>query len=189
MSCGRTFVLRNAILAAASSTLVACAMPQAATSRLDSRGVTVVTLADAIVLARPVRQLAANAGDYAYIGPVRVNRMGRIEHLLWIGLASTVDRSFYDAPLDIAVELALFVDDQPMILQLADWTTDLDSVPYRTEAPLYATLAASASLDQIQRIATASSVEAHFIAGDGASARYRTWDGTWTSWSLFVNAD
>ena len=189
MSCGRAFIRCQAILFAASSTLIACATPQSAASRLDSRGITVVTLADAIVLSRPDRRLAANASDYAYVGPVRVNRMGHYENLLWIGLASTIDRPFQDAPADIAAKLALIVDGQPIVLPLVEWETDLDRVPYRAEAPLYATFAAPTSLDQIQRIATASSVEAHFVSGAGELASYRTWQGAWSSWLLFVSAD
>lgn len=154
-------------------------------SRLDSSGLTVVTLGDPIVLARPAPRLAATARDYAYLGPVEINNMGRRDHYLWLGLATTVDRTPEHAEPPEADAIALLVDGQPMMLPLTRWRTTLDRAPYETALPLYATLAARASLDQIQRVASARSVEVHLLSGSGVAARYRMWQGTWPSWSLF----
>lgn len=181
--------ITRAYLIAAVTALSACSTQLPVVSRLDSSGITVVTLDDALVLARPAPQLAAVVQDYAYIGPVRVNRMGEIDNYLWIGFASTVDREFINASTAQAVTLALVVDGQPMLLALDDWSTSLDHPPYETAAPIYATLAARASLDQIDRIASATSVEALFIAENGVIARYRKWAGTWATWTLFVDTN
>ncbi|MBT8079897.1 MAG: hypothetical protein KJO31_15065 [Gammaproteobacteria bacterium] len=167
--------------------LAGCVSVPEAESRLDSSGLTIVALADAIVLARPVRTLAAAARDYAYVGPVEINRMGRREYLLWIGLASTVDREMLGVQLPDATGLVLIVDGEPMALSLAAWNTRLDHPPYDATAPIYAVVAATTSLDQIARIAAADSVELHLIAEDNVTAHYRPWQGTWASWSAFLN--
>ena len=160
------------------------------TTRLDSGGLTVVTLADAIVFARPVRTLAAGARDYAYIGPVEINRMGNRQYFLWVALASTVDRDLVGLAPEDAVALALVVDENPMVLPLREWDTTLDTPPYDSTTPVYATLAAHTSLDQIHRIATANTVELHFIVDTGANAaRYQQWEGTWSSLSEFAGVE
>ena len=153
-------------------------------SRLDSSGRTVVTLDDAIVLARPIPQLASAVRDYVYIGPVEINNMGKREHYLWIGLASTIDRKFAKIAPDRIDMLVLFVDGQPMTLSLTNWRTELDNPPYETAAPVYATYAARATLDQIRRIADATLVDVHMMSGTGRAGHYRMWQGEWSSWSL-----
>ena len=163
--------------------LSACSTHTPAISRLDSSGLTVVTLRNPIVLARPVRQIAVAARDYAYVGPVELNRMGMRDYYLWVGLATTVDRALADVTPASADALALIVDGEPMTLSLAQWNTSLDEPPYRPPLPLYASLAARASLDQIQRIASARSIEVHLISDTGRTARYQRWTGAWPSWS------
>jgi len=164
--------------------LAGCATEASVTSRLDSSGYTIATMGDAIVLSRPTPQLAAAARDYAYVGPVEINHMGKLEHYLWVGLASTVDRKFDSISPDTAEDLVLLVDGQPMLLPLKKWNTSLDQMPYSTIAPMYATLSAHASLDQIKRIASSTSVEVHIVASDGTVAHYRMWQGDFPSWSL-----
>ena len=166
--------------------LTACTTPLMQTTRLDSSGLTIVTLADAVLLARPVRTLAAGARDYAYVGPVEINRMGHHEYFFWIGLASTVDRERVGLTPDDAIALAVLIDGEPMFLPLTEWDMTLDMPPYETSAPVYATLAAPTSLDQIHRIAAADAVELHIVTVDDATARYQTWQGDWTSWSAFA---
>ncbi|MBT8077697.1 MAG: hypothetical protein KJO31_03930 [Gammaproteobacteria bacterium] len=167
-----------------------CAAHEASVrSRLDSSGFTVETMGDPIVLSLPAPRLAASARDYAYLGPVEINHMGEREHYLWLGLASTVDRQFESVTPDTVDTMVLLVDGQPMILPLDNWVTSLDQLPYDTIAPLYATLAARASFDQIQRIASAESVEVHVITHDGSVERYRMWQGDFPSWSLLGNAE
>ena len=169
--------------------LAACAAEPPVLSRLDSSGLTIVTLDDALVLSRPAHGIAAVVQDYAYVGPVRVNRMGDIDNYLWIGLASTVDRAFANADRAHAIAFVLLIDGQPMLLELEEWGTTLDRSPYATVAPVYATYAARASLDQIDRIAAATTVEALFVTESGMAERYRAWQGNWGTWTLFVNAD
>ena len=158
-------------------------------SRLDSSGFTVETMGNAIVLSRPTPQLAASARDYVYLGPVEINHMGERDHYLWVGLASTVDRTFESIKPETATRMVLLVDGQPMMLPLDNWITSLDQLPYDTIAPLYAKMSARASLNQIQRIASAQTVEVHIVATDGTVAHYRMWQGDFPSWSLLGNAE
>ncbi len=165
----------------------ACTAQEPLATRLDTSGLTVVTVDEAIVLARPVRQLTVAARDYAYIGPVEINRMGNRDHYLWVGLASTVDRKLADAtPLE-ADSLALVVDGQPMILPLRELNMTLDNLPYRSTVPLYATLFAHASLDQIERIAAAYSVDLYIVTSTGGTDHYQRWRGDWHAWSALAD--
>ena len=169
--------------------LVACSTEAPKISRLDSSGLTIVTLNDAVMLARPVRALAANARDYAYIGPVEINRMGQREYYFWVGLASTIDRDRIGLAPAEAVALVIIIDGEPTTLPLSDWQTALDLPPYDSSAPVYRTLAAPTSLDQIHRIGIAHSVEFHIISALKTAARYRLWHGDIATWSGFPDAE
>lgn len=169
--------------------LAGCATPPTSISRLDSSGLTVVTLTDAVVFARPVRTLAAGARDYAYIGPIEINRMGDRQYYFWIGLASTVDRDLVGLVPADADALVLIVDESPMVLPLVEWDTTLDNPPYVSPAPIYATLAARTSLDQIHRIANANKVELYVAVKAGSTARYQRWQGTWTTFTKLAQND
>ena len=181
--------LRAAVTPMVLALLAACASEPPVVSRLDSSGLTIVTLDDALVLSRPAHGIAAVVQDYAYVGPVRVNRMGEIDNYLWIGLASTVDREFANEDQAHAIAFVLLIDGQPMLLELEHWEATLDASPYATVAPVYATYGARASLDQIDRIAAATTVEAMFVTERGIAERYRAWQGKWDAWTVFVNAD
>lgn len=181
---------RQQLVAAACVVLFAgCAMQPSGLSRLDSSGVTVVTLSDVIVFARPVRAIAAAARDYAYVGPIQVNRMGDRQNYLWIALASTVDRELVGLDPTHAVALVLMVDEVPMEFPLVEWDTTLDAPPYIATVPIYATLAAHTSLDQIHHIASANSIELHLVVGAGNTARYQHWQGAWTAFARFASDD
>lgn len=180
--------LRNTCRVAVCTVLMAgCVTTSSNVSRLDSSGLTVATLSDALVFARPVRTIASGARDYAYIGPVEINRMGDRQYYLWISLASTVDRELAGLVPMGAVEIVLVVDESPMVLPLGEWDTTLDMPPYDSTAPVYATLAAHTSLDQIRHIANANVVELYFVTKTENTARYQHWQGAWTALSLFVS--
>ncbi len=165
--------------------LIGCSTAPPPGSRLDSSGLTVVTHDDPIMVARLARKLAAGARDYAYIGPVEINRMGQRDYYFWVGLASTVDRVAVGLAPTNATALALVVDEEPMIMPLSEWDTRLDVPPYQSTVPIYEMLMAQTSLDQIHRIAKATSIEIHIIADAESAVQYRTWQGTWSTWSAF----
>ena len=167
--------------------VIACSAEPVTTSRLDSSGLTVVTHDDVVLVARLASKLAAGAHDFAYIGPVEINRMGHRDYYFWIGLASTVDRDLIGVAAEKNVALALIVDDEPMILPLVEWDTRLDVPPYASSLPIHETLVAPTSLDQIHRIAEAASIEIHLIADAENAVRYQAWHGTWSTWTEFPN--
>jgi len=61
--------------------------------RLDEvTGTTLLTEREPLIFARGQPQYSRSARDYVYLGPVEINRQGRREYYLWVGLASTIDR-------------------------------------------------------------------------------------------------
>ena len=156
-------------------------------TRLDTSGLTVVTLDDVVVLSRATPHLTKSARDYAYLGPVEINRMGKLQHYLWLGMATTVDRSLARQPDTQATTLALILDGTPMSLPLNNWDTELlDEPPYKTGVPVYASLGAPVSLDQVSRIASATSIEIYVIDEDGTSAGFQQWgEVEWPQWTAF----
>ncbi|MGI9260597.1 MAG: hypothetical protein ACR2QR_01105 [Woeseiaceae bacterium] len=167
------------------ATLSSCARAPVEPSRLDSSGVTVVTLEHSLVLAHSLPTIAAGVRDYAYIGPVEINNMGNREYYLWVSLASTIDREFLGlSPTDTS-EIVFLVDDEPMQFSVVQWRTELDAPPYISSTPVYATLEAKTTLDQIHRIAAAETVELHLIADNASGSRYQFWNGDWAEWQEF----
>lgn len=162
-----------------------CAAPLPSPARLDSSGLTVVTEPDAAMFANPIRTVATGARDYAYLGPVEINRMGNRRYYFWVGLASTIDQDYVQRELPDADTLVLIVNGEPMLLPLSEWTTDLDVPPYESSAPVYAVFSADTSISQIQRIANAEFVELYLVAGDALDARYLPWDRQWLAWRGF----
>lgn len=168
--------------------LSACGSTEELQSRLDeSSGLTVVTVEEPVVFARPTR-LAMAARDYAYLGPVEVNRRGERQHFLWIGLASTIDRAKNAKAAAQASQLIIVVDGVPTAMPVIEWDQDLETPPYSGNTPMETTLAVRASLDQIRRIAAADSVEMHIITDSGTQHAYRVWNGEWPAWATFAAA-
>ena len=165
--------------------LTSCATEPPSPSRLDSSGVTVVTEPEAVVFANPVRTLATGARDYAYLGPVEINRMGDRRYYFWVGLASTIDQDYVQRDPPQADHLVLIVNGEPMLLLLSEWQADLDIPPYESSAPVYATFSADTSLDQIRRIAGAEFVELYLVTDEQLDARYLPWDRQWMAWLRF----
>lgn len=165
--------------------LASCATDLPSSSRLDSSGLTVVTEATAVMFANPSRTLATGARDYAYLGPVEINRMGQRQYFFWVGLASTIDQAYVQREMPDADTLVLIVNGEPMLLPLSEWQTDLDVPPYESSAPIYAVFSADTSISQIHRIAAADFIELYLVAGDDLDARYLPWDRLWTAWREF----
>ena len=171
------------------STLCGCASTVAPVeSRLDmNTGVTVQTLDQAIVLARPIPRLATSARDYAYLGPVEINRMGTREYYLWIGIGSTLDRSFAGEPRPTATTLHLMLDGEPMPLPLSAWHEEIDAPPYAVGTPGHEHLRTRVSLDQLRRIGRAGSIDVRIGGAGATTGRYRIWHGGWDEFANFTN--
>jgi len=151
----------------------------------EETGLTWASMDEAIVLARSTPQYTVAARDYIYIGPVETNRLGELEHHLWLGIASTVDRELRGESAPESDTLVLLVDGTPVALPLTTWEAAFESAPYETPVPVAGVQAARVSLDQIQRIARADSVEVQVLSASGSTVRYELWHGNWPSWSNF----
>jgi hypothetical protein len=114
------------------------------------------------------------------------DRAGKRNHYLWVGLSTTVDRRWPWAVPPDAQTLLLVLDGTPLALPLERWEEGQGDDLYRPAAPTYAVRRASVSLDELARIASAASVEAQVVAGDGAALEYELWSGRWSDWSAFA---
>ena len=166
--------------------LAGCTRTEPLRSELDERGRTWVSLDSTITLARAAPRFSRAARDYVYLAPVETNNAGVRRHYLWLGLGTTVDRGWPWAAPTEAVTLLLTLDGTPVALPLSAWDQDTGSALYRTAAPVYQVQRASVSLDELERMATATEIDIQLIASDGSVARYDLWDGAWSDWTTFV---
>ena len=161
--------------------MAGCASAPAVKSRFDEQtGLTLVWLDEPVVLAHTVPRVATTARDYAYLGPLQLNRMGEIESYVWVGVASTLDRAAINEPPPALTSLVLLLDGVPMRLQLEPWTEGV-APPYVIPAPLLFSQRARVAGDQLQRIAGARSVVARFTTADGTDRRYELWRGSYST--------
>ena len=146
--------------------------------RLDmSTGVTVTYATAPIVLYHDNSAYAAHARDYVYIGPVEINRMGDYSYFLWLGIWSTISDEQRSYQRDGFESVTLYVDGEPLQLELAGWTLESIGV----SEPVYVKPVASAAdayyrvtIDQIRLIANAREIELH--AGTAPIKVYLMWD-------------
>ncbi len=178
---------RNAIVVAAVATLMAgCSADAPLKSALDEKGRTWVSTDALVTLARATPALSNAARDYLYLAPVEINTNGVRRHYLWVGLGSTVDRKWRSSTPAIATSVVLTPDGLNVALPLAAWDAALPLSMYSTPAPVYQVQRAPISLDQLERLARAASVEVLVVAADGSTATYELWEGAWANWEPFV---
>jgi hypothetical protein len=180
-------VLRTALVALLTSAVgcaSGCAAEAPLTSTLDPKGRTEVRATSVITLARPAPRFSEAARDYLYLAPVEVNEMGLRRHYLWLGLATTIDHRWLWAERSEPVTLVLVLDGLPVAVPLSAW----DDAPPRftTPAPTYDVRRARVTLDQLEHLATAESIEVDVLTADGARASFALWRGSWGDWLPFV---
>jgi hypothetical protein len=179
-------VAARAVAFCAALWLAGCASEHALSSRLDENGRTWLSVDAPVALARPAPRFSRAARDYLYVAPLETSSGGVRRQYLWVGLGTTVDRRWpWAAPPD-AVTLLLTLDGTPLALPLEDWDSLQGAALYRPPAPVYDVRRASVTVDEVARIASAKSVEALVVAGDGSVAAYDLWGGRWSEWSTFV---
>ena len=176
----------NAVLGAALLALAGCTSRAPLRSQLDEVGRTWLSAETPVALSRPAPRFSRAARDYVYLAPVEANNGGTRSHYLWVGFGTTVDRRWPWAVPPEAQTLLLVLDGTPLTLPLEDWDAQIGAGLYRPPAPTYAVRRASVSLDELARIAAATSVEAQVVARDGAADAYQLWSGRWSDWSAFV---
>lgn len=155
-------------------------------------GVTATRATVPLVLYREQSGLAAHARDFVYLGPIEVNRMGDYRYYLWLGIWSTVQDRDVSAQRDGFESIVLFVDGEPLALELAGWTPAAAGL----SEPVYPKPVASAAdayyavtLDQVRLIARATDIRLQGIGFGNAS--YEPWDqqaSAMRSLAAFVDA-
>jgi hypothetical protein len=141
-------------------------------------GVTVLRSMAPVVLYADNSAYAAHARDYVYLGPVEVNRMGTHSYYLWLGIWSTIRQTErLSTQRDGFESVTLFVDGQPLPLELEGWTLDAIGV----SEPVYVKPVASAAdayyrvtVDQIRLIAESSDIQLR--VGTARPRSYSLWD-------------
>jgi hypothetical protein len=164
----------------AATALAACAAVSSAVGeRLDPvTGVTVTFTETPLVLYRDEPARAAYARTFVNIAPLLVNRSADRRYYLWIGIWNTVVADDAVTQRDGFESIAVFIDGEPLFLELAGWTPDVLGV----SEPVYVKPVASAvdayyeiTPDQVRRIAAASDVR---LRTGGTNLRsYEPWDG------------
>ena len=179
--------IRNAVAVAAFAALMAgCAADAPLKSTLDEKGRTWVSTDALVTLARAAPALSNAARDYLYLAPIEINTTGVLRHYLWVGFGSTVDRKWRSSAPTTAASVLLAADGLNVALPLAAWDAQLPLSLHSTPAPVYQVQRAPISLDQLERLVRAASVEVLVVAEDGSTASYELWKGTWTDWEPFV---
>ena len=149
------------------------------TQTLDTAtGVTVLRATAPLILYSDNSAYAAYARDFVYLGPVEVNTMGLRSHFLWLGIWSTIrDDERLSTNRDGFESVVLFVDGEPLPLEIAGWTLDAIGV----SEPLYVKPVASAAeayyhvtLDQVRLLATAQRIDLR--VGTAWPRTYELWD-------------
>lgn len=120
---------------------------------------------------------AAFARDFVSLGPIQVNTMGRLRYFLWVGAWSTGQEPDDARRRDGLESPILFVDGEPLQLDLAGWTPEAIGA----SQGIYVKPVASAvdayyevSVDLIRLLVHARDV--HLRTGGASSDTYESWD-------------
>jgi hypothetical protein len=175
--------VRTVLLLTIALALPGCAREAPLESLLDAKGRTEVRATNVVTLARPAPRFSEAARDYLYLAPVEVNEMGTRRHYLWLGLATTVDHRWLWAERREPATLVLVFDGLPVAVPLSPWAA---APAFATPAPTYDVRRAAVTLDQLEHLATAHSVEVELLTADGERMDFAPWRGSWVDWLPFV---
>ena len=147
-------------------------------SYLDAEtGVTVRRAGTPIVLYKDRTSRAAFARDFIHMGPVQVNRMGDYRYYLWFGIWSTIPEVDPAEQRDGFESVTLFVNGEPLQLQLAGWTGtsigasgDVYVKPVASAADAYFEV----TLDQVRLIAGANDLR--ILTSGPDPTNFELWD-------------
>lgn len=138
--------------------------------------VTITSSTAPLIFYRDDSARAAYARDFVYVGPIRVNTMGRYRYFLWLGVWSAIP----DAPPSVHRDgfdtVTLFADGEPLQLELAGW----NPVSIGASESVYVKPVASAAdayyevtIDQVRLLAAARDLRLLSTGRGGAS--YELW--------------
>ena len=140
-------------------------------------GVTVTFSNTPLIMFRDDSGRAAFARNYVHMGPIQVNRSGSYQYYLWLGAWNTMQSVGPAEHQDSLESIVLFVDGEPMSLDLVGWTP----AAIGTSEPVYLKPVASSvdayyrvTADQIRLIAESTDLT---LRTSGANAReFSPWD-------------
>lgn len=99
--------------------------PVSVTNTLDPRtSVTITYVQSPMMFYRDVSGRAAHARDFVYLAPIEVNRSGSYRYYLWLGIWNTMKDAQDDLSRDGFESIVVFVDGEPLSLEIAGWTED-----------------------------------------------------------------
>lgn len=140
-------------------------------------GVTVTFSNTPLIMYRDDSGRAAFARNYIHMGPVQVNRSGSYQYYLWLGAWNTMQSVGPTDHRESLESIVLFVDGEPMSLDLVGWTPEAIGV----SEPVYLKPVASSvdayyrvTADQIRLIAQSTDLT---LRTSGANSReFSPWD-------------
>jgi hypothetical protein len=146
-------------------------------------GITLTGLQEPAIFYHASPRLAANVRDYLYVGPVEMNRMGKLANYLWIAEWSTIDRRPGESSVTPVAspfaEVVLFLDGLPMLLQDQHDKNDRKGVPlkpYSLPVDTINSVYMRVSRDQLRRIAAAKTMTIS-VSGIDRRRTYKLWSG------------
>ena len=146
----------------------------------------IVAYSEAVVFARAMPHLSTSGRDYLYLGPAEVSRNGVQTYYLWVGVGSTLDRSFAGERQAPPVKLSLELDEETLDLPLDEWIDDVSQLPYPTAVPIQASLRAQVTLEDLERLAQAGLTDVTLFSEQGQPAKYGWWRGRWPESQLLA---
>lgn len=155
---------RLAGIVLATSLVVGCASSSPPVGeKLDPlTSATIVSSAVPMVLYRADPAHAAYSRNLVSLGPLLVNRSGRHEYFLWLGIWNTNQTPGIEERRDGFDSIILFVDGEPLPLELTGWTPE----SIGASEPVYPKPVASSldayyrvTLDQIRLLANATELQ------------------------------
>ena len=159
--------------------LAGCAGPDSlALERMDPlTGVTVTRAPAPMVMYRNLSGQSAFGREYVYVGPVQVNKMGRREHFLWLGIWRTSNAVDPAETMDDFETIVIYADGEPLRLEAAGWTpgaVGLSESAYVKPVASAVDGYYAVTLDQVRLIAESRDLELR--AGSLRPQRYDPWD-------------
>jgi hypothetical protein len=154
-------MLRKIIVLLFSAAIVGCASsPDRPYEVLDPQtSATIVYSSASMLLYRDDPAHAANAKNLVSLGPLQVDRSGHYQYFLWLGIWNTNHTVSETDARDGFDSIILFVDGEPLPLEVSGWTPSAIGA----SQPVYAQPVASAidayyevTVDQIRFIAEAN---------------------------------
>ena len=171
-------MMRIATIGLLFAVIAGCAASSPLGVKLDSgTSVTMTYSPTPLVLYRDVPGHAAYARNFVSLGPLQANRSGNYQYFIWLGIWNTNHTANETDGRDGFDSIVLFVDGEPLMLDVEGWTPDTIGA----SEPVYPQPVASeidayyrVTVDQIRLIAEADEIS---IRTTGFSSRsFELWD-------------